>query len=236
MMDFFVFVGVCACSPWLLLQEVPVDIVSRETTVQRLGADVGLPVSVVSREVTIQRIAPSATVPFNVASREVNLLNDPNKRVGIESRIVAVAMGTSFKLDLTFSSLVSQTLAPNIISYELQEHNGPAFLGSGTSVRGGDQLFPFTASRRILDVRCIVPAPFLNRLAPIDARAGFAIFPVTIFTGDVDDSGEVDAADIDAVIANFGSVDPIIEDLDLSGEVDAADIDIVIANFGAVDE
>ncbi len=58
--------------------------------------------------------------------------------------------------------------------------------------------------------------------------------------GDVDGSGEVDAADIDAVIAAFGSIfpGPGDEDTDVDGstEVDAADIDIVIANFGGTDE
>ncbi len=59
--------------------------------------------------------------------------------------------------------------------------------------------------------------------------------------GDVDGSGEVDAADIDAVIAAFGNAvggpDPYAanEDVDGSGEVDAADIDIVISKFGEVD-
>lgn len=49
-------------------------------------------------------------------------------------------------------------------------------------------------------------------------------------------SQEVDAADIDLVIANFGmmNVDGLGGDIDLSNEVDAADIDLVIANFGAV--
>ena len=55
--------------------------------------------------------------------------------------------------------------------------------------------------------------------------------------GDVDDRGEVDAVDIDAVIAEFGSTTSgINEDVDGSGEVDAVDIDIAIANFGNVDE
>ena len=58
--------------------------------------------------------------------------------------------------------------------------------------------------------------------------------------GDADHSGEVDAADIDQVIAGFGGLvsQPgydIDADLDGSGEVDAADIDITIANFGALD-
>ncbi len=66
-------------------------------------------------------------------------------------------------------------------------------------------------------------------------------FNVTLQNGDVDGSGEVDAADIDAVIALFGTVsgDPNYDldaDVDGSSEVDAADIDIVIANFGGVDD
>ncbi len=61
-----------------------------------------------------------------------------------------------------------------------------------------------------------------------------------MLNGDVDKSGEVDAADIDAVIAAFGNTFPGMgnpdTDVDVSGEVDAADIDIVISNFGGVDE
>lgn len=56
---------------------------------------------------------------------------------------------------------------------------------------------------------------------------------VNMANGDVDLSGEVDAADIDLVIAAFGGSSPM-PDVDGTGEVDAADIDVVIANFGAV--
>lgn len=56
---------------------------------------------------------------------------------------------------------------------------------------------------------------------------------IVLNNGDCDGSGEVDAADIDVVIAQFGSMGGT-GDVDLSGEVDAADIDICIANFGAV--
>ncbi len=59
--------------------------------------------------------------------------------------------------------------------------------------------------------------------------------------GDADQSGEVDAADIDVLIGKFGSVvgDAGFDenaDLDGSTEVDAADIDVAIANFGSADE
>ncbi|MBL8061283.1 MAG: hypothetical protein JNK63_11300 [Chthonomonas sp.] len=70
---------------------------------------------------------------------------------------------------------------------------------------------------------------------------GITVGSVIMQNGDADGSGEVDAADIDQVIADFGGTRysvtyNINSDLDGSGEVDAADIDITIANFGAADE
>ncbi|MBL8059172.1 MAG: hypothetical protein JNK63_00480 [Chthonomonas sp.] len=64
---------------------------------------------------------------------------------------------------------------------------------------------------------------------------------VNLKNGDCDLSGEVDSADIDVVIANFGNVYPndpgnLNADVDCSGEVDSDDIDIVIACFGNVDD
>ncbi|MBL8059777.1 MAG: hypothetical protein JNK63_03560 [Chthonomonas sp.] len=72
---------------------------------------------------------------------------------------------------------------------------------------------------------------------PTDINIG----AVALVNGDVDTSGEVDAADIDQVIADFGAIWPVgngnpNSDVDVSGEVDAGDIDIIIANFGAIDE
>lgn len=64
--------------------------------------------------------------------------------------------------------------------------------------------------------------------------------PVVMQNGDVDASNEVDAADIDEVIAHFGENTgggPYFRPADVDGstEVDAADIDIVIAHFGNVE-
>lgn len=59
-----------------------------------------------------------------------------------------------------------------------------------------------------------------------------------LINGDVDLSGEVDAVDIDLVIAHFGETSPsfyLNADVDGSLEIDAVDIDVVIANFGATD-
>lgn len=70
---------------------------------------------------------------------------------------------------------------------------------------------------------------------------GTGTVTTSMTNGDVDDSGEVDAVDIDIVIAKFGGVLYTVgydlnADVDGSGEIDAVDIDIVIANFGATDE
>jgi hypothetical protein len=86
-------------------------------------------------------------------------------------------------------------------------------------------------------------SPFLKRSQTVIHPGGsvpiMAHFVLT--NGDCDDSGEVDAADIDLVIAAFGESQggpgySLSVDVDGSEEVDAADIDVVIANFGASDE
>ncbi len=77
---------------------------------------------------------------------------------------------------------------------------------------------------------------------PVTLASGqTATVNLNLQNGDADQSGEVDAADIDLVISKFGlttgqpGFNPNA-DLDGSAEVDAADIDISIANFGAADE
>lgn len=82
------------------------------------------------------------------------------------------------------------------------------------------------------------PAPRDVAYLPTSGPAGPSGFPsIQLFAGDCDGSGEIDAVDIDFVIADFGIVngDPGFDgstDVDGSGEVDAIDIDVVIANFG----
>lgn len=83
---------------------------------------------------------------------------------------------------------------------------------------------------------------FLRKFTAINLTgAGQSAGTVAMNNGDTDFSGEVDAVDIDDVIANFGQLWPggtgnIHADVDVSGEVDAIDIDIVIANFGSIDD
>jgi hypothetical protein len=82
-------------------------------------------------------------------------------------------------------------------------------------------------------VRILSPHFLAKRVGPYNlVGTPIAGVNVALVNGDADGSGEVDAADIDLVIMDFGSAEPLT-DMDGSGEVDAADIDIVIANFGA---
>jgi hypothetical protein len=92
------------------------------------------------------------------------------------------------------------------------------------------------ATRGTVDLRVRGDHWLYKRIPGVVLTDSPAVLPrFQLTNGDVDGSGEVDAADIDRVIANFGYVGVSNSDVDGSQEVDAADIDIVIANFGAVD-
>lgn len=85
-------------------------------------------------------------------------------------------------------------------------------------------------------------SPFLKRKQSVVLTdAGATGINFILPNGDCDNSGEVDAADVDTVIAAFGATlggsgySPSV-DCDGSEEVDAADIDIVISSFGALDD
>ena len=124
------------------------------------------------------------------------------------------------------------------ISYTLKQ--GTATLTSGT----------ITATASSSPLAMTVPASatgaaqlsfdgssFLKRVVNVNLTgSNLSLGTFILQNGDVDNSGEVDAVDIDTVIAAFGSTQNIVEDVDGSGEVDATDIDIIIANFGAVNQ
>ncbi|MBL8060870.1 MAG: S8 family serine peptidase [Chthonomonas sp.] len=88
--------------------------------------------------------------------------------------------------------------------------------------------------------------PYLSRLYPPLAEPPLPFDTYTtplieMYPGDVNGSGEIDAADIDGVIEQFGTVSGGpgwlgTGDADGSSEVDAGDIDLVIANFGLAAE
>lgn len=84
--------------------------------------------------------------------------------------------------------------------------------------------------------------PFLRKKRSLTWTSGGATsINASLVNGDCDNSGEVDAVDIDLVIGAFGAVVgngnySVSVDVDGSEEVDAVDIDVVIGNFGAVDD
>lgn len=84
-------------------------------------------------------------------------------------------------------------------------------------------------------LRTLVPG------ATLVSNADTFIGTWTLRNGDCDQSTEIDAVDIDLVIANFGDLEGepgynAEGDPDGSGEVDALDIDLVIAGFGGLDQ
>lgn len=78
---------------------------------------------------------------------------------------------------------------------------------------------------------------YLRRRVSISMNGGVqSIGGIALQNGDIDQSGEVDATDLDAVISSFGMVGNVPANVDANGEVDAEDLNIVIQAFGSVDE
>jgi hypothetical protein len=124
------------------------------------------------------------------------------------------------------------------ISYVVKQ--GSATIGSGSVVASASSAsfsIPVPSAATGAAIIQWDGSSFLLRKTNVNLTgANVALGSVNLQNGDVDNSGEVDAADIDAVIASFGSTANAPVDADVSGEVDAADIDLVIANFGEVND
>ncbi|MBL8059779.1 MAG: hypothetical protein JNK63_03570 [Chthonomonas sp.] len=166
-------------------------------------------------------------------------------------------MSQNYNFNMTMNDVVSPAYAKTI----------NITVAAGNVILAGYYIFTYAAAGPnvgALAIRCPARLPigasnpvtitmdggqFLKRkfdvtipAAPNDAPVAIVVPDVALTNGDCDGSGEVDAADIDQVIADFGAVisaetdAAANSDCDINGEVDAADIDIVIANFGAVDD
>jgi hypothetical protein len=128
------------------------------------------------------------------------------------------------------------------LTYSVKQ--GATTVAAGTLVASGPEVFYTIPVPFAVNGACTITfdgSSFLKKNKPVTLNGSNQnIGGSVMLNGDVDKSGEVDAADIDAVIASFGSTFPGSgnpdTDVDVSGEVDAADIDIVISNFGGVDE
>ncbi len=139
-------------------------------------------------------------------------------------------------------TVASFPLTSRQISYQLLQNNN--VISSGTYYMTSPSLF---FQFQVLDSNAgpatlvFNGSSFLRKTVPVNLSDPVVLAgPVPMQNGDPDFSGEVDAADIDLVIARFGNTYPSNlpnpdADVDSSGEVDAADIDICIANFGGVD-
>ncbi|MBL8059976.1 MAG: hypothetical protein JNK63_04575 [Chthonomonas sp.] len=139
--------------------------------------------------------------------------------------------------DLVLSDTVAPFAAARTMSFAVMQGN--TTVASGT-ISASSQSTPFSialptslagATQLIFD-----GSSFLKKTTNLNLNGTSQnMGAIAVQNGDVDNSGEADAADIDLVIADFGSVAVSATDADVSGEVDAADIDIIIANFGGVD-
>lgn len=112
---------------------------------------------------------------------------------------------------------------------------GPLLMGTYETDRSPSWEFVVMVKRTGSYSLTIDSPHFLRRRLPVTLTTAPLTISANMVNGDADGSGEVDAGDIDFVIAQFGGSDTMA-DLDGSTEVDAVDIDIAIANFGAVNE
>ena len=144
-------------------------------------------------------------------------------------------------------TLVDYSAAPagRSIQFALKSVSSTATIHSVTATLGTGGSYSFTIPGSISPGSYHLFAdgsPFLKRKTPFTLTASGATgINFSLPNGDCDNSGEVDAADIDAVIAAFGLINgspgySLSVDVDGSTEVDAADIDVVISNFGATDD
>lgn len=139
---------------------------------------------------------------------------------------------------LTLGDTVGTFAANRSISYVVKQ--GATTIGSGSitcSTASTTFSINLPASATGASTIELDGSSFLRRISNVNLTgSNQSVGTITLQNGDADNSGEVDAVDIDLVIADFGSVAVAATDADVSGEVDAADIDIVIANFGGVND
>ncbi len=159
-----------------------------------------------------------------------------------QSSASTIVMSQPLTGTLQLSNTVGTFAVPVPISYKFLSGNTEVYAGvaqissASTSINLQVPMYLNGNYTLVID-----GGPFLKVSGPASlSGTGLNFGTITLVNGDVDASGEVDAADIDLVIANFGQTFPggsgnANSDVDQSGEVDAADIDIVIASFGSVD-
>ena len=153
-------------------------------------------------------------------------------------RVVSGAENQHLTGTLALNDTVSEFVFARNISYEVKQ--GTLTVASGSVVATTpNSSFDISMPPAVTGAATISwdGSSFLKRNTLVSLTGSSqSVGTVNVQNGDVDGTGEVDAADIDSVIAAFGQMNDQNEDVDVSGEVDAADTDIVIANFGGMDD
>ncbi len=174
-------------------------------------------------------------------------------KVGDTLNGVALTQASARPMAINNSGWVGHVWGTTTATASIFLGGGSVLNGSRTVVRAGDRVDTNADGAADASINTIEggssigPAMAVDEQGNIYVRVQFtpdggaqkqAMVKFPYRPGDVDFSLEVDAADIDLVIAAFGATpgapgwDPLA-DIDLSGEIDAADIDITIANFGS---
>lgn len=175
-----------------------------------------------------QLVVPGTTIDLVFISTPSNLGDFVGMNFEIQTPVPRRVTGVASLADFT-RSLEGEKLTCEVWKDGVLIQKPYAIIGVG----GAYALDPTPDGACTLKFRCrssLIKSVNVN-LGPTPIVAN-----VSLVNGDVDNSGEVDAVDIDLVIADFGSLDGANADVDGSFEVDAVDIDLVIANFGNVDD
>lgn len=147
--------------------------------------------------------------------------------------------GIAIAVDLSLGDTVSPMAASRSIDYTVKQGDIVRKIGTvqlPTVPEAPARIYLLRSLTGPITIEFDGASYLRKKVHAVHAGSDLNLGPVVLTNGDPDNSGEVDAADIDAVIANFGSTNDGSTDVDASGEVDAADIDIVISNFGSVNE
>ncbi len=202
-------------------------------------------------QASMTRVSGNGTFAFTMANVTRFMFRHNTGSPSTQGTAVAAFMGVDNPELIAPTQALSGTLQladtgpfalNRTIGYTVKQ--GTTTIGSGSVVASGSST-PFSISvlGSLSSAATIVwdGSSFLVRRTAVNlSGSNQALGSVTMQNGDVDASGEIDAADIDVVIADFGSTYPggptPNADVDVSGETDAADIDVVIANFGGTDD
>ncbi len=176
------------------------------------------PIGTIEQQITApdQNIQLAGNLMYRVGSSSTNQAVTGTFALNDASALFATSRNFQVQVMQGTSVIASEAVSTNVPLGAFSVDVPSNFIGPATVVING--------------------ASFLKKSVAVTLTgSALAVGLSNLSNGDVDYSGEVDAADIDQVIADFGDTTNKISDVDQSGEVDAADIDIVIANFGGVD-